>query len=112
MARPTKALRSRLPIWKFFCYSITTIAWFGSRSPQPRSRSFASSHLCRFIEILLPLNTTAAQPEGSRRAKPAFLDILPAASGEDSYGLLLFLQDDFGGFLPLDRPMCTHSRVI
>src|SRR5690242_3543958 len=27
-------------------------------------------------------------------------DILPAASGEDSYGLLLFLQDDFGGFLP------------
>jgi hypothetical protein len=28
------------------------------------------------------------------------MDLLPAANGEDSYGLLLFLQDDFGGFLP------------
>src|SRR2546429_7136795 len=28
------------------------------------------------------------------------LDILPAASGEDSYGLGLFSRDGFGGFLP------------
>jgi hypothetical protein len=33
-----------------------------------------------------------------RLASHRSIDILPAASGEDSYGLLLFLQDDFGGF--------------
>src|ERR1700752_3864768 len=37
-------------------------------------------------------------------------DILPAASGEDSYGLLLFLQDDFGGFLPQPPYVSGGSR--
>ena len=37
-------------------------------------------------------------------------DILPAASGEDSYGLLLFLQDDFGGFLPQPPYFSGGSR--
>jgi hypothetical protein len=42
-------------------------------------------------------------------ARPASIDILPALKGEDSYGLLLFLQDDFGGFLFHRAALLRHS---
>jgi hypothetical protein len=38
------------------------------------------------------------------------IDILPAASGEDSYGVSLVLRDGFGGFLP-QPPCCSGGQL-
>ena len=44
------------------------------------------------------------------------VDILPHLKAEDSYGLPLVLQDDFGGFLPrrayLTRRLRTGSKGV
>jgi hypothetical protein len=55
----------------------------------------------------LPYRTTAPHRTAPRSA---FVDILPAASGEDSYGVSLVLRDGFGGFLP-QPPCCSGGQL-